>query len=282
MKIDYDKFARTQNKLLKKDSTSGKREFLERFQASDSENFHEVFAGWGLDEKPKFILPKEKWEDDVFKSQPFPEDLEEVIRMFAGTPLRDLSRAATWHSIHIRMVREGAIDKYALAFSSSGEKDGYNSVRQALANAGKLDGCVRNILRHMGGVLKDRGNRSVFLDCPTAAFYWRCRFALDVIETYKKEPKSVYQTLAQSSVWEPLIEGIVSRMTIIGEARIRPALIVHIAEILEKQEVEKDVKGWVQDLRSRVGKMSLVRHLGFLESQEVLATFKEELGNQLD
>lgn len=281
MKIDYGKFATAQNNLVK-GPVVDRREFLKNFLDSDSKSFRKIFSSWGLEKEVEFSLPKENWEGDVFQARPFPDDLEEIIKMFAQVQPCDLSRPATWYAIHIKLVEEEVVDQFAFVGGSKGGKGGYNSVKQALDSEEKSEKCLRNILRHMGGILSIRGSRSTFLDCPTGSFYWKCRFSLETIETYKMERRSVYDALSQSSVWEPLIEGIVSRMTIIGDSKIRPALIAYIAKALEEKRIKKDVKRWVRELRSEIGQISITRHLGFLETQEIMNVFQEELGNQLD
>ena len=107
-----------------------------------------------------------------------------------------------------------------------------------------LDGCVRTVLRRLGGLPEARGNRSVYVNCPLARAWWRERLVAEVAaadgEGLEWEIRAVVHPESQQ-YWEELVTFVVSRNSVFGSAKVRNILISALARAL------------TDDSRSRLG-----------------------------
>ena len=85
-----------------------------------------------------------------------------------------------WGCVTYRHIEAGRIESSFLAANGGGTSTGVQRIDLALGDTGeraasKLDGCVRTVLRRLGGLPEVRGNRSVYVNCPLARAWWRER-----------------------------------------------------------------------------------------------------------
>ena len=133
---------------------------------------------------------------------------------------------------------------------------------------------MRAVLRRLGGVIGDRGNRTAFIDCPLARAWWRHRYASEAHRAFQlASVEALSSVLRQPGRWDPLVEAMISRLTVIGDSSIRPALVQCFADGHGKLPKNTwDVLHWI-------GRRSTVQALGVLEpnhiAQLVMGEFSE-------
>ena len=267
--MDRTGLERAQKALLPKRDSGARggarqRDFI-RLAAEDHEAFCRLVRSWGL--KPGALPPvtDTRLSEKEFADPPW--STERVIAStWAAIPVSLAARPETWTRIHVAMIEQGRIKSSYLAANAQGES-GRTRIAQALkgTDAKAIDGCVRTVLRRLGGVIVDRANRTAFLDCPLAKTWWRHRFATEAHATFGRHSEEALSTALRPRYrWEALIEAMVSKLTIIGDSAIRPALVQCFAEGAGSTAEEvKDMLGWV-------GRRSTVQALGALGPDYVL------------
>ena len=171
-----------------------------------------------------------------------PSDTER--RLFDGwrelTP-RIACRTSFWGRVTYRHIEEGRIESSFLAVNGGGNVTGAQRIDAALAATGEkatllLDGCVRTVLRRLGGLPEARGNRSVYVNCPLARAWWRERLVAEVAtgegEGLEREIRAVVHPESQQ-YWEDLVTFVVSRNSVFGSVAVRNVLIRRLAKVLD-------------------------------------------------
>ena len=277
-KNNQAKFQAKQRDLLDGKAHEKRVAFLHTILNGTNAEFRQIFDDWGLDADPDLDLPEKPWDEDTFRSHPWSKGYtEENYRTFSAIPANDLRRVATWYSIHIKMVEAGKLEGKFFGYARAAKAPGGSNIENAL-DSGKtkeISSCTRNVLRNLGGVV-ERGHRTAFLNCPTCKFYWNYRLAQETAETFKEvELKAAYEVF-RGSGWEAFIEAIISRMTIVADARIRPALIAYFTNVMGSSKVNKES---VNQVIKEVGQITNHRHLGFLDARKVYGILQEELSH---
>lgn len=267
--IDRTGLERAQKELLPKLSSGVRggdkqREFI-RLAAEDKDAFCRLIRSWGLKPGASPPVTETRLSEKEFADPPWSTE-RLIASTWAALPVSFAARPETWTRIHVAMIEQGRIRSSYLAANPYGES-GRTRIAQALKGTDPkaVDACVRAVLRRLGGVIVDRANRTAFLDCPLAKTWWRHRFASEAHATFGRfSVEALSAALRPAFRWEKLIEAMVSRLTIIGDDAIRPALVQCFAEGAggTGQEV-KDVLGWL-------GRRSTVQALGALGPDYVL------------
>lgn len=171
-----------------------------------------------------------------------PSDTER--RMFdawRSLPPRIACRTEFWARVTYRHIESGLIESSFLAANGGGSQTGVQRIDAALAvtgenAAGAIDGCVRTILRRLGGLPEARGNRSLYVNCPLARAWWRERLVAEVASgdgtVSERQVRGVVHPESQQ-YWEDLVTFVVSRNSVFGSADVRNVLIRRLAEVLE-------------------------------------------------
>jgi len=183
------------------------------------------------------------------------------------------ARPEVWTRIHVELIEQGRIRSSYLAADANGDL-GRNRIERALRgkDAQKVDDCVRSVLRRMGGVIRDRASRTAYIDCPLAKAWWRHRYALEVHRVWGDlTPREFSDALRPSFRWEVMIQHMVSKLTVIGDSAIRPAVVRCLAQGggNTKQELE--------NLLRLLGRRTTVQALGALGPDHVLQIVLEDL-----
>ncbi len=261
--IDRTGLERAQKELLPKISSGARgghkqRHFI-RLVAEDQDAFCNLVRSWGLNSGVQPPVTDIRLSEKEFSDPPWSTECL-ISSTWAQLPVSLAARPETWARIHVTMIELGRIRSSFLATTALGDS-GRTRISQALkgTDAQAVDACVRTVLRRLGGVITDRANRTVFLDCPLAKTWWRHRFALEAHTTFGRlSVESLSAALRQSYRWEALIEAMVSKLTVIGDSAIRPALVQCFAEGVGASSREvKEVLGWI-------GRRSTVQALGSL------------------
>lgn len=171
-----------------------------------------------------------------------PSDTERrLFDAWNGLTPRIACRTAFWGRVTYRHIEEGRIESSFLAANGGGNVTGAQRIDAALKATGEeatsmLDGCVRTVLRRLGGLPEARGNRSVYVNCPLARAWWRERLVAEVAtgeaEGLEREIRAVVHPENQQ-YWEDLVTFVVSRNSVFGSVVVRNIVIGTLAEVLD-------------------------------------------------
>ena len=273
--IDRSGLEDAQKRLLPKQETGlrggdEQREFI-GLVADAPQDFCERVRSWGLRTGEEPLVPERPLTEKEFVDPPW--STEQVVAATWGElPAGLAARPETWTRIHIEMIEKRRIKSSYLAADGNGES---GRVRIARALKGrddqKVDACVRAVFRRLGGVISDRANRTAFIDCPLARAWWRYQYAEEAHLTFGRESvEELSKELRARFRWEPLVEAMISKLTVVGDAGIRPALVQCLADgVGTTGEEVKDVLGWI-------GRRSTVQVLGAVGPERVLSLLAEE------
>ena len=234
---EYTKLRRS---LIRKSSkgSSKQREFLEAVRYTDS------FLAYMKDtvdtEDGVSLEPLADRMSEAEFGNP-PSDTEQnLFNAWSNLSPRTACRTAFWACVTYRHIEEGRIESSFLAANGGGTVTGVQRIDAALSVSGEeakslLDGCVRTVLRRLGGLPEARGNRSVYVNCPLARAWWRERLVAEVArgETrgLESEIRAVVHPESQQ-YWEELVTFVVSRNSVFGSAEVRNILIRALAKAL--------------------------------------------------
>ena len=273
--IDRTGLERAQKALLPKRDTGARggdeqRRFI-RLAAEDSTAFCRLVRSWGLKPGETPPITDTRLTEKEFSDPPWSTE-HAIASTWATLPASLAARPETWTRIHVAMIEEGRIKSSYLAANGSGES-GRRRITQALkgTDAQLVDSCVRTVLRRLGGVIEARANRTAFLDCPLAKSWWRHRYATEAHKIFNRHSvEALSATLRPTFRWEALVEAMVSRLTVIGDSAIRPAVVQCFAEGAAPTGRE------ATDMLVWLGRRSTVQALGALGSDYVLQVVEEQ------
>ena len=273
--IDRSGLEDAQKRLLPKQETGlrggdEQREFI-GLVADAPQDFCERVRSWGLRTGEDPLVPERPLTEKEFVDPPW--STEQVVSATWGElPAGLAARPETWTRIHIEMIEKRRIKSSYLAADGNGES-GRVRIAQALKGSDdqKVDACVRAVFRRLGGVISDRANRTAFIDCPLAKAWWRYQYAEEAHQTFGRESvEELSKELRARFRWEPLVEAMISKLTVVGDAGIRPALVQSLADgVGTTGEEVRDVLGWI-------GRRSTVQVLGAVGPESVLNLLAEE------
>lgn len=220
-----------------------------------------------------------------------PSDTE--WRLFEGwrelTP-RIACRPAFWARVTQRHIEAGRIESWFLAANGGGTVSGLQRIDAALNRSGEgavtmLDGCVRTILRRLGGLPEARGNRSVYVNCPLARAWWRERLVAEVAtgegEGLKREIRAVVHPESQQ-YWEDLVTFVVSRNSVFGSVNVRNILVQAMAGKLadDPRSRIRTAEGLRRVCRT-VSAIQASRELSVMPEDEVRTIMSDVIENQI-
>ena len=276
--IDHTGLEKAQKRLLPKDldarGSEIQREFL-GIIADAPDTFCQTVLGWGINPgSPPKVLPIPLTESEF--CTPTWETEKIIAATWDDLPANMAARPGTWTRIHVELVKKGCIHSSFLASKVGKQESGRSRINRVLrtGSSRNIDQCVRTIFRHMGGVIRDRGARTTYQDCPLAKAWWRYRYTSEAHKMFGNIPmKDLSAALRVSGPWEVLIQAMVSRLTVIGDQNIRPALICQLTTALDRlREKQKFLS-----LVNAVGRRSVTQALGALPPEQVLETIKDEI-----
>ena len=238
------------------------REFI-REAAQDSEAFCRRIRSWGLTGDDIPPVTEQVISESDFLEPPWALECA-VEATWCELPVSLAARPETWTRIHVEMIERERINSAYLSSPGKG-RSGRAWIAQALrgTHAVSVEECVRAIFRRLGGVI-ERGNRTAFIDCPLARTWWRHRYANEAYSMFRlSSVEALSKALHQSGRWEALVEAMISRLTVIGDSRIRPALVQCFADGDGRLPKETwNVLHWI-------GRRSTVQALGALEPSHI-------------
>ena len=246
---DYTKLRRS---LIRKPAkgTTVQREFLAKVRHT-SEFLEFMNNAVGVHEGGQFGPLAERMSEAEFGNPPSDTERRLFDAWGALTP-RIACRAPFWGCVTYRHIEAGRIESSFLAQDGGGSSSGARRIDTALAAHGdsaasKLDGCVRTVLRRLGGLPEVRGNRSVYVNCPLARAWWRERLVREVApddSTLARQVRAVVHPESQQ-YWEDLVTFVVSRNSVFGSTKVRNILIRTLARALDADPLSPLRKGTV-------------------------------------
>ena len=95
-----------------------------------------------------------------------------------------------------------------------------------------IDACVRDVLRRMSGIQRDRGNRSIFVNCILARAWWRERLVRRVAREIGETNLAVGVALRMSAQhWEYFATAMVSRNPVFGNEVVQNAAVANFMDL---------------------------------------------------
>ena len=273
--IDRPGLERAQKNLLPKRDSGARggdkqRAFL-RIAIGDEAEFCRFVRSWGLRQGKTPPVMETPLSERELSDPPWSTECV-IATTWADLPVNLAARPETWTRIHIEMIERDLIRSSYLAASRNGES-GKGSIARALnGNDPQLvDDCVRRVLRRLGGVIEARANRTAFLDCPLSRAWWRHRYATEAHECFgRRRVEDLSAALRPRFRWEALVEAMVSKLTVIGDSAIRPALAQCLADGAGSTSREvADLLGWI-------GRRTTVQALGALGPEYVRRLIAEQ------
>ena len=246
------------------------REFL-RIVAEDDHLFCQTIRSWGIDDGVTPSVLDSQLSENELRDPPWSSECR-IAEVWNDIPNSYAARPETWVRINLEMIEHGKINSSFLAYNGTSES-GLARVRKSLkqTNGKVVDQCVRSVLRHLGGIPQDRANRTAFLDCPLAKTWWRHKYAVEAHEVFKRTSvRVISDALRPSFRWTNLVEAMISKLTVIGDASIRPALIENLAE------GAGDSADDFNQLLNWIGRRSTVQALGYLGTDYVFQLLHDQ------
>ena len=229
--LDPDQYYQLQKKLIKRKGDDRQREFLKVLK--DNADFLEWITSQVPTNEgrtlPTFDRPLT---EDSFKESTADQEAQ-MYQLWRDAPPRTACRPSFWASVTLEHIREGKITEATWLAANGGDtKTGEERIDRALATkkdeAGNklVDSCVRTAFRRMSG-LRERGNRSVFVDSTFGRGWWRERIVATILKRADDvaERQSLLDVVRVKTYWEELVNMIVSRGSVFGTDDIQAALI---------------------------------------------------------
>ena len=212
----------------------------------------------------------------------FPESSEQAMyATWEDLTSRVACRTSFWSNVTLRHLASGVIREPSWLATNGGRNEtGAERIDRALARLerGKkgavkqVDDCVRTVLRRMGGLPMERGNRSVLVDCSFARAWWRERLVRRILQRDGVESRRCLLAVVRSSqtYWERLVTMIVSRGSVFGSVAVQDAFINGVAKHFRANpETQLNTANSLTVALRRLSNIAAARELGFLEFEEL-------------
>ena len=219
-------------------------------------------------------LCEEELSEQVYMDPP--QDIEEgLYRAWHMLTPRLACRPTFWAAVTMQHIEASRIRSSYLAANGGPTKTGAQRIDLALSNQDPklVDGCVRTVIRRMSGLPEDRGNRSVYVNCPLARAWWRERMVARVLAHggIVQRPMVLEVLRSNQEYWERLISVIVSRNSVLGSAVVLEAFVASLAKLSNAKPETHLLKA--QQLVKAVRRLSTIaasRELGVLEFSDLV------------
>lgn len=234
-------FTKFRKRLLTK---QGSKEFQQEFlgAAQNNSKFLDFIREHVRIEGSKVIdLCPNRLTESEFRMPPINTEVG-LYNVWSSLTPRIACRTTFWANVTFRHIENDRIQASYLAASGKSDTSGSRTIDlQLRGQAGEnrdrdIDRSVRRMLRHLGG-LQERGNRSVYVDCPFARAWWREFLVRQAVP--RGNPSLMYKvqklTRLSKDYWEKLVVLVVSRNSVLGSSGIRNSLIISLAELCDKE-----------------------------------------------
>ena len=241
-----------------------------------------------VDGDQQMKLPEFPFCEREFANLP-PDTMRDMAALWSDMEKRDASEPGVWARVNLRMVESGKVkpEFFAAGLNGGDSAKGLHRIQHALQsqNEQAITNCARLIVRSFAGCPQIRGIRTLYQDCSPARAWWVCRLASEAAQELAQTDEertqlfeSALDILQRRLVWENLSERIVSRLTVLGDIKVRNGIILFLAEMREDGDASRFLKG--EDLKRlfrRIGQMCAWRALGYFESAGVSGIIRDEI-----
>lgn len=276
--LDDASYTELRRELLRNKGSQVQRDFLEALKGRSAfsalvRGRVEITEG---DEPP--ILETQLTESEFVKPPASTE--RHFYRIWHDLTPAQASRTTFWGHVMLQNIEAGRIEPCFLVSSGTPSAGAMGRICDALrtGNEKQIDDLVRRCLRQFSG-LPERGTRSVYVNCPLAKAWWRCYLTHEICDCSQAPFKDIHQVLRRSQeYWERLIVLVVSRNSIVGDSKIRSALIWALSE-LDESEAPDDV--FIVKGLDRIGRAIGIRlawqELGVLSVPQIKDVMHKEI-----
>ena len=216
------------------------------------------------------------WSDRLSEAQyeELPKaDEKELFEKWRNLTPAQASHGTFWGYVTLGHIKHGIIKATHLATSKGGSPSGLERIDQVLNSDQEklIDLTVRAILLRLSGLRRERGARSVYADCPFARAWWRGYTAHQVHKDTGADLDRVVKVLTVSKdYWEKLTDLIVSRNSVLGDNKIRTALIWALSEQIEnRSNIDLFSGPTLKTVSRQIGRRAALRELGVFEVGEI-------------
>lgn len=277
--LDEVSYTTLRRKLLRDKGSQVQKDFLKQLKGTGKKFCAWLFSEVELKQKPGDeieLLPKRKLTEDEFKEPP-PSVEKLLAKTWASLQPARACRTSFWGYVTCRHLQAGIIEPSYLAANGGRLPGGAERIDTALkkdADVKTIDRTVRTAIRRLSG-LRERGNRSVYTDCPLAMGWWRVRWTQEVNRSLdakgdKDKRKAVERLLRKSAVWAEIVNLVISRNSVLGDLSVRTALVLKLAENLSALPNPQDLK-----ISRRIGMRLAWQELAVLSVEELQLVFTE-------
>ncbi len=223
--------------LIKSKGSDQQREFLSILRSS-SDYTEWVRSRVKTESGEELPILEENLTEAEFKEPPRSTE-RQIFEFWKEIPPASACRVTFWGFMTLRHIEEGRIQSSFLATDNKAASGGLERIERVLkaGSEKEIDATVRTALRRMGGLPEARGNKSVYVNCSFARAWWRRYVANEVRENTSAVLGDVIKVLGSSpQYWENPIIFVVSRNSIVGDVKVRTALIWALSEFVNEEE----------------------------------------------
>lgn len=227
--FDEAKYSNFRKNLIKEKENDVQKNFLNIVR--DTPTFIDYMKNEiGISKGDEVPLYESKLTENEFKE--LPTDIENsLFQAWIDLTPQTACRSSFWAYVTFKHIEAGKIDSCYLATNGGNLSGGKCRIDTVLAENSNIDPVVRTILRYLGGLPEARGRRSVYTDCSFARAWWRSYYSQNVCKETNSDPLKINQVLNKDKTcWEVLINLTVSRNSVLGDERVRSALISSLAD----------------------------------------------------
>ncbi len=270
-------------RLLRSKGSEDQRKFLSVLRSSSD------FSEWvrkqvSIEQGESLPVLEEPLTEAEFQEPPKSTE-KQIFDTWRSIAPADACRVTFWGLMTLRHVESGIIQSSFLAVNGGPSPAGLERIDRVLkeGNEKDVDSVVRRALRLMSGLPEARGNRSVYVNCPLARAWWRRYLANEICESTGAVLTDVLKVLGHSQqYWEELINLVVSRNSVLGDVKIRTALIWALSEFVNEEGSKHLFQGkaikWLQRL---IGIRLAWQELGVFSTVELKQLSKTWLEHSL-
>lgn len=274
LEFNDSQYTELQKSLLKHENSDIQKEFLQA--ARKSESFLDYMSQISVENKSTdqpFDLLSDSFTGSQFERLHM-DDEKKIYDKWKKLTSAQTSHSTFWGYVTLEHIRQGIIQSGHLATSNGIE--GIERIDKALKENKGIDTIVRTILRRLSGVY-ERGVRSVYSDCVYARAWWRGHIANQVCQDSNAERDKVIKVFSSSqNYWEELTSLIVSRNAILGDTKVRSALIWALSELVDDARYKKLFTVKQIRIMSRwIGVRSAYQELAVLSVEELRDMMRE-------
>ena len=220
----------------------------------------------------KLPILEESLTEAEFKEPPRSTE-RQIFEFWKEIPPASACRVTFWGFMTLRHIEEGRIQANFLAATDGATSSGLERIDRVLkeGNEKEIDSTVRTALRRMSGLPEARGNRSVYVNCPFARAWWRRYLANEVYENTGARLTDIAKVLGSSQqYWEELISLVVSRNSVLGDMKVRTALVWALSEFVYDEDKKHLFQGkTLKIMRRLIGIRSALQELGVFSVEEL-------------